>query len=95
MDSLATFANKRLQELSNAHLKRNLVQTDISEPPYVIRNGKKLLSFGSNDYFGMAQHPEVIKAATKATEQFGTGATSSRLVMGNHPLYQTLEKRTI
>lgn len=56
-----------------------------------MRAEKSLISFSSNDYLGLSQHPEVIKAAVETTHQYGTGAGASRLVTGNHPLYAELE----
>jgi len=51
-----------------------------------------LLSLSSNDYLGLSRHPGVIEASVKATQQFGTGATGSRYLSGNHPLNLKLER---
>ena len=60
---------------------------------WVERNGRRLLSFSCNDYLGMTQHPAVKDAAISAISRYGTGAGASRLVTGNHPLYEALETR--
>jgi 8-amino-7-oxononanoate synthase len=52
-----------------------------------------LTSFCCNDYLGLSQHPSVKQAAHEALEVFGAGAGASRLVTGNHPLYDDLERR--
>jgi len=52
-----------------------------------------LISFSCNDYLGLSVHPALIEAACQATEKFGVGAGASRLVTGNHPLYDELEAR--
>src|SRR6202042_2547242 len=57
------------------------------------RGGRRLLSFSCNDYLNLSQHPDVIAAAIEATARYGVGAGASRLVTGNHPLYQELENR--
>lgn len=58
----------------------------------IIRRGEQeLVSFSSNDYLGLSQHPEAVAAANLATSSYGTGAGASRLVTGNHPLYRQLE----
>ncbi len=57
----------------------------------VERGGKRLVSFSCNDYFGLSRHPKVTQAAVAATREYGAGAGASRLVSGNHPLYEQLE----
>ena len=57
----------------------------------VILNGKKALMFGSNSYLGLTNHPEIIKAAKKALDKYGTGASGSRLMNGNLDLHNELE----
>jgi 8-amino-7-oxononanoate synthase len=49
--------------------------------------GKPLLHFGSNDYLGLSHHPEV-----RAAQAMPSGSGASRMVAGNHPLYDTLER---
>ncbi len=51
-----------------------------------------LLNFGSNDYLGLAGDERVIRAAVAATQQFGTGATGSRLTSGHRQLHRDLER---
>lgn len=51
-----------------------------------------LLNFGSNDYLGLAGDERLIQAAITATQQFGTGATGSRLTSGHKQLHQDLER---
>ncbi len=58
----------------------------------VILNGKKTLMFGSNSYLGLTQHPELIEAAKKALDDYGTGASGSRLMNGNLDLHVKLEQ---
>lgn len=54
-------------------------------------DGRVLLNFGSNDYLGLAGDERTIRAAMAATQQFGTGATGSRLTSGHKHLHQDLE----
>jgi len=57
------------------------------------RGGRRLLSFSCNDYLNLSRHPAIIKAAVEAAQRYGVGAGASRLVTGNHPLYDELESR--
>lgn len=58
---------------------------------YVSINGEQLLNFNSNDYLGLANHPEVILAAHEAAVKFGFGATGSPLLSGYTSVHQELE----
>jgi 8-amino-7-oxononanoate synthase len=53
--------------------------------------GRRVVTFASNDYLGLSAHPAVAKAAVAAVERWGTGATASRLVVGNRPVHDELE----
>jgi 8-amino-7-oxononanoate synthase len=51
-----------------------------------------VVSFASNDYFGLSQHPAVRAAAHEAIECWGTGAGSARLIAGSRPVHAELER---
>jgi len=50
-----------------------------------------LLDLASNDYLGLARHPEVVEGAASAARTWGGGATGSRLVTGTTALHAELE----
>lgn len=52
-----------------------------------------VISFASNDYLGLASHPQVKLAAISAIERFGTGAMASRLIVGTRSLHVELESQ--
>lgn len=54
-------------------------------------DGRTVITFASNDYLGLSAHPVVVAAAQEAAAQWGTGATASRLVVGNRPVHDELE----
>jgi 8-amino-7-oxononanoate synthase len=93
MNSLDDFAKTKLSELESRHLRRRLIDTIPVGGPYVERAGRRLLSFSSNDYLNLTQHPAITRAAEEALRRYGVGAGASRLVTGNHPLYRELESR--
>jgi 8-amino-7-oxononanoate synthase len=92
MHSLDEFATGKLAGLERARLRRSPVTT-ARQGIYVERGGRRLLSFSCNDYLNLSGHPAIIKAAVAAAERYGIGAGASRLVTGNHPLYEELESR--
>jgi len=55
-------------------------------------DGRDLISFCSNDYLGLACHPELSKAASDAMTRSGFGAGAARLIAGNLPEHRSLEK---
>lgn len=77
----------------NKHRRRTIrTATPIASHPMQIEvEGKRYVNFSSNDYFGLSQHLDVIVAAQEALARYGAGAGASRLVTGNHPLYEQLE----
>ncbi|MPZ69302.1 MAG: aminotransferase class I/II-fold pyridoxal phosphate-dependent enzyme [Actinobacteria bacterium] len=54
--------------------------------------GRSVVSFASNDYLGLASHPDTIAAARDAVERWGTGAGSARLIAGSRSLHGELER---
>ena len=54
-------------------------------------DSRPVVSFASNDYLGLSQHPAVIEASRSATAELGTGAGSARLIVGARPVHRALE----
>lgn len=54
-------------------------------------DGRELVAFCSNDYLGLAAHPEVAAACADAVQQHGVGAGAAHLVCGHHVLHEELE----
>lgn len=78
-------------ELKQAGLLRHL-RTIMSAPTGTVNlDGRDVVLLGSNNYLGLSTHPDVIHAAVEATQNYGTGASGSRLISGNNELYATLE----
>jgi len=93
MRSLDNFAAEKLHELEARQLRRSLQPSPRVDGLWIERNGRRLLSFSCNDYLNLSQHPAVREAAAAAIDRYGAGAGASRLVTGNHPLYDALETR--
>jgi 8-amino-7-oxononanoate synthase len=93
MHSLDEFATAKLGELERSSLRRALVDTTRVTGLWLLRNGRRLLSFCCNDYLNLTHHPAVKAAAIEAVHVYGVGAGASRFVTGNHPLFSELEAR--
>lgn len=57
----------------------------------LVASQQSVVSFASNDYLGLSQHPTVRAAATDAIERWGAGSGASRLVVGSRPVHHELE----
>lgn len=73
----------------NLYRQRPLLQSP--QGPSVVVDGRPLLAFCSNDYLGLANHPEVIAAWQTGAEKWGIGGGSSHLVIGHSGPHHELE----
>lgn len=55
-------------------------------------DGKQVINFCSNDYLGLANHPEVIKSFNKAAQDYGVGSGSAHLICGHSDSHHKLEQ---
>jgi len=81
-----------LAELEGQGLKRRRRIVDTPPGARVRVDGRDYLSFCSNDYLGLADHPALIAAAQQAAAEAGVGAGSAHLVAGHHRLHEQLEQ---
>lgn len=75
---------------NHLYRSRKVLESPQSVEPII--NGKKVLSFCSNDYLGLANHPDVISAFKKAADQYGVGSGSAHLVSGHSVEHHALEE---
>jgi glycine C-acetyltransferase len=59
----------------------------------VLRDGRRVLNLCANNYLGLANHPQVIRAAHDALDRWGYGMASVRFICGTQTLHQNLEAR--
>ena len=90
-DEAVTGVGAALEELRRAGLLRELRTLDSVPGARVRLDGREVLLLCSNDYLGLAGHPEVRAAAAEAAQRWGAGAGASRLVSGNLALHERLE----
>jgi 8-amino-7-oxononanoate synthase len=60
-------------------------------PEFRLEDRRRVVSFASNDYLGLSQHPSVIAAGHDALDRYGAGTGSSRLIVGARPPHAQLE----
>lgn len=59
---------------------------------HLTADGRELVNFCSNDYLGLANHPEVIGAFKNAADRYGVGSGSAHLVCGHSMAHHALEE---
>ncbi len=84
---------ERLEELRDRGLYRRLRLVGGPQGPRVLLDGDDVLLLCSNNYLGLADHPQVREAAAAASLRWGAGAGASRLVCGNMAPHRELESR--
>ena len=82
----------RLAERRAAHLFRQRPLLEGPQGPEVRVDGQSLLAFCSNDYLGLANHPDVIAALRAGAEKWGVGGGASHLVIGHSTPHHELEE---
>lgn len=81
-----------LHDLDARSLRRSLRALHRT-PDTVMRHGREVLDFSSNDYLGLSGHPLLRERAADWAMQHGTGSRASRLVSGTLDLHQQVEAR--
>jgi 8-amino-7-oxononanoate synthase len=84
--------NRRLEALRDRGLSRQLRRVNSPQSSQLEIDGRVLLNFSSNDYLGLANHPDLKQAAIQAVERFGAGAGASRLISGSLGPHQELDE---
>jgi 8-amino-7-oxononanoate synthase len=65
---------------------------DGMQGPRMVVDGREVLLFAGSNYLDLAQHPEVVSAAERATREWGCAAGGSRLITGNLSCHEALEE---
>ncbi|MEG0242346.1 MAG: 8-amino-7-oxononanoate synthase [Pseudomonas sp.] len=82
----------RLAERRAADLYRQRPLLESPQGPEVVVDGRPLLAFCSNDYLGLANHPDVIAAWQAGAERWGVGGGASHLVVGHSTPHHQVEE---
>jgi 8-amino-7-oxononanoate synthase len=82
-----------LAQRKQAGLYRTRRQISGPQQPELTSDGKPLLSFCSNDYLGLANHPANLEALRNALPETGLGGAASHLICGHHDAHHELERR--
>lgn len=84
--------SQQLAERRAANLYRVRRELETAQQPELRVDGQSYLAFCSNDYLGLANHPQVIEAFTDAARRYGVGSGASHLVCGHSSEHHALEQ---
>ncbi|MFH1874398.1 MAG: glycine C-acetyltransferase [Pseudomonadota bacterium] len=86
------FITQDLHELKNSGLYNIIRTLEGENSSWVSIDGKKVLNLSCNNYLGLANHPEMKKAAQAAVDKYGVGAGAVRSIAGTMDIHINLEK---
>jgi 8-amino-7-oxononanoate synthase len=91
MPALSNLAAE-LERLRREHLYRRRLVLSGPQGPRPTVDGRGLLAFCSNDYLGLANHPEVVAAMQAGAARYGVGSGAAHLISGHSAAHQALEE---
>lgn len=83
---------QELKQRKDNSLYRTRLLAESPSTPEMVVDGERLLAFNSNDYLGLANHPELKKAFIAGAEKWGVGSGSAHLVTGHTAAHHQLEE---
>ncbi len=87
------FMERELEALKKEGRFINIRTMESPADAWMIVDGKKVLNFCTNNYLGLANHPEIKAAAQKAVEEWGVGPAAVRTIAGTQRLHLECEQR--
>lgn len=82
-----------LQDIENDGLYKTERIITSSQGAKITANGKELLNFCANNYLGLSNHPEVVKASQDIMDSHGYGMSSVRFICGTQDIHKELEAK--
>jgi len=86
-------AQEQIADLDLQLLKRTLRVTQSPCDTKVMLGGRDLRAFCSNDYLGLANHPDLVNALADGGKKYGVGSGASHLISGHSAAHELLEKK--
>jgi glycine C-acetyltransferase len=91
--SKTDWITQELDGLKQAGLYNRIRMIGSPQGAWLVVDGKKVLNFCSNNYLGLANHPDIVAAAKKSLDEMGIGPGAVRSIAGTMTLHVELEKR--
>ena len=88
------YLSKEINDIREAGLYKNeRIIVSPQKAEIKLDSGQEVLNFCANNYLGLSNHPELIKAANEALDSHGYGMSSVRFICGTTDLHKKLEKK--
>jgi len=85
---------EELKQIRDAGLyKAERIITSPQDATITVQTGQKVLNLCANNYLGLADHPEVIRAAQDSYTKWGYGLSSVRFICGTQQIHKQLEQK--
>jgi len=92
--TMKSHISHELEQMKQAGLyKAERIITSPQRPTITIAGGQKVLNLCANNYLGLADHPEIIKAARESYDKWGYGLSSVRFICGTQQIHKQLEQK--
>src|SRR3972149_5873473 len=92
--TMKSHISQQLDEIRSSGLyKGERIITSPQQATITIAGGQKILNFCANNYLGLADHPEIIKAARESYDKWGYGLSSVRFICGTQQIHKQLEQK--
>ena len=92
MNSMDATLQAQLNQRREEHLYRTRLNVASGCSSTLSVDGRSLVNFCSNDYLGLASHPDISQALKQAADLYGTGSGASHLVSGHSVVHHQLEE---
>ena len=93
MSKRLDWVSEELEALKAAGLYNRIRTLGSPQGAWLVVDGKRVLNFCSNNYLGLANHPNVVKAAKEALDKYGVGPGAVRSIAGTMEIHLELERR--
>ena len=90
-NSINKILGDKINDINESGLYKHERIIESSQSANITVNGLKVINFCSNNYLGLANHPEIIKSAKQALEKWGFGLSSVRFICGTQIIHKELE----
>ena len=92
--TMKSHISQELDEIRSSGLyKDERIITSPQQARITIAGGQKVLNFCANNYLGLADHPEIIRAARESYKKWGYGLSSVRFICGTQQIHKQLEQK--
>ncbi len=93
-EKLKNFYSQQLNQIEADGLyKKERIITSPQNSKIEVKGGKQVLNMCANNYLGLANHPDIIKAAKESYDKWGYGLSSVRFICGTQEIHKELEQK--